>query len=479
MLWSLIKILAFVAAVTGLTYGAIDLAEMSGNARITLFGIEVTLTPLEMVFALGGLVLLVWLGLKIVGLLYAVFKFLNGDETAVSRYFTRNRERRGFEALSEGMLALASGEGHLALAKATKAERFLERPELTTILTAQAAELAGDGKRAEEAYKRLLADNSTRFVGIRGLMQQKLAQGDTETALKLAEKAFQIKPKHVETQDTLLKLQADKGDWAGARATLAAKLKAGSLPRDIHKRRDAVLALSEAQGILDEGATIEAREAAVEANRQSPDLVPAAVMAARGYIANDDARSASRILTKAWAARPHPDLAATFADIVPDETAQARIKRFRALTKSTADHPETRMLLAELHIAAEDFPEARRALGDLVKDDPDARVLTLLAAIEKGSGADEATVRQTLARALNAPRASQWVCEKCHSPHAEWAPICGSCGAFDTLSWSKPQATGTAGVRSTDLRPLIATPSEALEETSIVVGESSTDEDGK
>ena len=56
----------------------------------------------------------------------------------------------------------------------------------------RAAEAAGDTKRATEAYKTLLSDDKTRFVGIRGLMQQKLAEGDRETALKLAEKAFQL-----------------------------------------------------------------------------------------------------------------------------------------------------------------------------------------------------------------------------------------------------------------------------------------------
>ena len=101
-------------------------------------------------------------------------------------------------------------------------------------------------------------------------------------------------------------MQADKSDWKGARATLGAKLKSGALPRDVHKRRDAVLALSEAKDVLDEGKSIEAREAAIEANRLSPDLIPAAVMAARGYIDAGNARYASRVLTKAWATTPAP-----------------------------------------------------------------------------------------------------------------------------------------------------------------------------
>ncbi len=53
---------------------------------------------------------LVWLLLRLLGLLGAVFRFLNGDETAISRYFDRNRERKGYAALSEGLVALASGE---------------------------------------------------------------------------------------------------------------------------------------------------------------------------------------------------------------------------------------------------------------------------------------------------------------------------------------------------------------------------------
>ncbi len=66
----------------------------------------------------------------------------------------------------------------------------------------------------------MLTDERTRFVGVRGIMKQKLAEGDTDTAMKLAEKAFAMKPKHEETQDILLRLQAEHEDWTGARKTL-------------------------------------------------------------------------------------------------------------------------------------------------------------------------------------------------------------------------------------------------------------------
>ena len=455
MLFSLIKILLFVAAVTALTFGATQLMEVSGGATINIAGIELTLSPLQLVFAFVALVVAVWLGLKLLKFFVAAFKFLNGDETAISRYFDRNREKKGYEALAEGMMALASGEGHLAMTKAQRADKLLKQPQLTNLLTAQAAEMTGDTKKAEETYKKLLDNDKTRFVGVRGIMKQKLAEGDTDTALKLAEKAFALKPKHEETQDVLLKLQADKADWKGARATLGAKLKSGNLPRDVHKRRDAVLALSEAKDVFEEGNSIEAREAAIEANRLSPDLIPAAVMAARGYIEAGNARYAARVLTKTWGASPHPDIAAAFAEIEPDETPAARIKRFKALIKQTPNHPETKMLLAELNIAAEDFPAAKRALGDLNEADPTSRSLTLMAAIERGQGADDVVVRGWLARALTAPRGPQWVCETCGNVHAVWGPTCGNCGSFDTLAWKTPPAGEVAMPSGTEMLPLI------------------------
>ncbi|QYK41975.1 MAG: heme biosynthesis protein HemY [Paracoccaceae bacterium] len=455
MLWSLLKVLLFVVAVAGLTLGAGHLLDTGGAIRIAAAGWEFTLGPLQAVVLAVLLLVVLWLVLRLTGLMVATLRFLTGDETALSRYFDRNRERKGYQALSEGMLALAAGEPRLALSRASRAERYLARPELTTLLTAQAADLAGDTARATEAYKALLADDRTRFVGIRGLLKQTLAEGDLPTALKLAEKAFALKPRNAEMQDILLKLQAEQSDWKGARMTLGAKLKSGALPREVFRRRDAVLALQEARVVIDDASSIEAREAAIEANRLSPDLIPAAAMAARGLIAKGDRKGATRILKKAWEAQPHPDLAAAFAEIEPGETPQARLKRFRVLTAIKPDDDETRLLLAELNIAAEDFPAARRALGDIAGRHPTQRALAIMAAVERGEGADDAVVRGWLARALTAPRGPQWCCDKCQAIHAQWAPICENCGGFDTLSWREPPEGTGPSATGTELLPLI------------------------
>lgn len=455
LLWSVLKIILFMIAVVALTFGVGYLIESSEVLLITVAGREFALTPLSGVIATALLVLALYVVLKLIGLLVATVRFLNGDETAISRYFNRRAERKGYQALSEGMLALASGEGRLAIRKAERAEGYLKRPELTNLLVAQAAEMAGDSAKAAETYKKLLADDATRFVGIRGLMKQKLDAGDTDTALKLAEKAFALRPAHHELQDTLLQLQAGAEDWAGARRTLAAKLKSNALPRDVHKRRDAVLALADARDALAEGKIEAARKEANEANRLSPDLVPAAVMAARMAIKDGQPKVATRVIRKAWDAAPHPDLAAAFAEIEPEETPAARLKRFRVLLSGHPDHPEVKLLEAELHIAAEDYAAARKALGDLPETAPSARSLTIMAAIERGEGGEDRVVRGWLARAVTASRGPQWTCDACGHVHATWKPVCDQCDRFDTLSWSEAPQSESALAGTAQMLPLI------------------------
>lgn len=464
MIWSLLRILLFLLVVALAAFGATWLVDHGRPILIVIDSYEISLSPLMAAILALALVLVIWLFVELLGFLGALWRFLRGDETALSRYFNRARERRGFEALAEGLTALASDEPRLALEKAAQAQRLLRRPELTLLISAQAADKAGDRKQAIRLYKELAKNEKTRFAGLYGLLRQKLAEGDIDTALRIAEEAFALKPRHEPTLNTLFTLQSRRHEWEKARETLKAELKAGILPRDIHRRRDAVLALAEAREKAAAGDMKAADRLALEANRLSPDLVPAAVMAADALKRAGSLRKASKVLRKAWEVQPHPDIAAAFAALVPDETPEERRKRFKPFLKIHPDHPETRMLEAELALAAEDFPAARKALGTLPETDPTVRSLALMAAIEKGMGAPDPVVKAWLAKAVTAPRGPAWVCKKCGHVHSQWSPVCEKCGAFDSLEWSMPPEQPQDD-RAAGLLPLIVGQLENLGDT--------------
>lgn len=477
MLISLLKIVIFFAVVVALTLGAIHLAENGQNLLLQYGGTEIVLTPVKAVIALLLLLVVAWLVVKLLGLLLAFFHFLAGDETAISRYFDRSRRKKGYDALGDAVLAIASGEGKLAQDKAARAAKYLPDRHITNLLSAQAAEVAGDDSRANQIYRRLLDDDRTRFVGIRGLMRQELNKGDTATALLLAQKAYAIKPRHKEIQNTLMELEMQEGDWKGARRMLREKQRQGEISKDVRIRRDAVLALQEASDVLAQGSSISAREAAISAAKASPDLIPAAVLAARSYLAQNDGRNAARLLEKTWSVNPHPDLAACYAEIAPNETPTERLSRFKRLIERNADNEELRLLKAELLLAAEDFPGARRALGDLAETHPTVRTLSIMAAVERGEGADDSVVRGWLARALTASRGPQWCCDKCQNVMSDWAPVCDNCHGFDTLTWREPVEKRSphmpAATTGAEMLPLlVGAPKPAEGETAELVEDS-------
>jgi HemY protein len=460
MLWSLLKILVFLAIAVAVAFGVSWIVETPGEVTIAFGGREWFVSPIGFMIGIVLLLIAALVALKILGLLWAVLRFLLGDQTAINRHLRRSRERRGYAALSDGMIALAAGDARLATRNAHKAEKLLGRRDVTGLVNAQAAELSGDRDRAFGYYKALLEDDRTRFVGVTGLMRQKLEDGDTATALALAKKAFALRPDNPALLGTLFDLQSQQADWSGARETLTASMQARLLPRDVGYRRDAVLSLADARAAHAAGNTGRRNDAALQANKLAPTLVPAAALAAQVQTDTNARRKAAKTLIRAWSANPHPDLAAAFAAIEPDESPEARRKRFAPLIAAAPDHPESRMLDAELALSAEDFPGARRALGDLAEAHPTTRSLALMAAIERGQGASEAVVRGWLARALDASRGPQWLCEKCNHVHVAWSPVCENCGAFDTLAWKTPPHADDAGPDHSAMLPLIIGPPE-------------------
>ncbi len=81
-------------AVAALTIGAEWLMESDGGLLIQFGGWELSLGVLQAAIGAVLLVAVVWLGLMVLGFLHAVFKFLNGDETAISRYLIATANRR-------------------------------------------------------------------------------------------------------------------------------------------------------------------------------------------------------------------------------------------------------------------------------------------------------------------------------------------------------------------------------------------------
>ena len=124
---------------------------------------------------------------------------------------------------------------------------------------------------------------------------------------------------------------APSGDWAAALSALDRNSRYGLIDKTEYKRQRAVLLTARALAAEPTAsATAPARSRSMRL-KLAPTLVPAAELAGRLLGEAGELRRASRIIEKAWAANPHPDLAETYAHLRPGDSARERLARVQSL----------------------------------------------------------------------------------------------------------------------------------------------------
>ncbi len=381
---------------------------------------------------------------------------MHGPGNVVSFWQSR-KEVRGYEALSRGLLAVASGDGQSARRYAEKADKLLDQPAMTLLLSAQAAKLNGDEVASGKAFRAMLAAPETHGLALKGLYEHAMTSGDLDQARVHAARALDASPATPWAFEGRFAIEARQGNYEAALETLDRGLGQGLVERTDARRRRAVLltalAQSEAAKIevpdgprdeedIDGGDTpsVQAIRAgalrhAIEARDLAPDLVPAAALASRLVFEDGRARRAQKIIEDAWARSPHPDLANVFLDIFPVEAAEQRLKRARALAGRNPDHVESHVLVARAAIAARRFDDAREQLIAYAEPFPSRRICMLMAELSEGMG-DMGATREWLSRSVKAPADAQWVADGYRT--TSWAPVVPTTGAFDAFEWRAP-----------------------------------------
>ncbi len=404
------------------------------------------LTAISLLFVFFIFLLII---LRVAGFISSIISFLRGDETAIKRFFDRSKERKGLKAFSNSTIALEEGDNEKAFSEAKKAEKFLRLPHMTTLLGAQVARANGFISSEKEYNKRLLKYPETRLVGLKGLINSTIEDGDIDTALVLAKKARESGSKKATFSETIFHLQCKTGDWLGARQSISEMYKEKqSLSGDQLRRKEAVVLTAAAKESQLSGYPERALSHARQAMKKASSFIPAVVICAELEHLIGKKTVAVKIIKQKWALEPHPLLASVYANFFPDETPEARLDRFQSLLRNL-DHIEAAIVNANLNIATQNFPKARSILVPFTERELDSRVATLMAAAEKGCGEDERVVSGWLAKSTTSRRPPDWICSTCGQIDS-WQPVCSKCESFDSQIWDSPS-------NSTELQHGLAT----------------------
>jgi HemY protein len=419
------RILLYCLKLAALVALAVWLAESPGAVVINWHGWRLE----------TNVALLLLLVLALTAALYGLLRFWR-LLLAGPRGWRRRRQQKAREAalsaLTDGLVAVAAGDGAAAKAAARKTFAHLGNRQLALLLTAQAALLEEEEDEARRSFEAMLDLPQTAFLGHKGLAAADLKEGRTGNALSHVRKALALKPKSRWALGAMVELSARTGDWRALSDSLEPAARVLP-PEDISRYRQLAV-VGAAQQALEQGDTETAALAADTALRQQPGDVAALLVRARTWLALHKPAKALSLIEKHWAEAAHPELGRVYQQALADLPPLQAASRGEALVKAAPDRAEGHLVAASLALTAGLWGEARRHLR-AAEADPARRRRTygLFAELEEAEHRDIGKADGWRVKALAEPSVPDWRCTACGTAADRWAPACPQCHAPGTL----------------------------------------------
>jgi HemY protein len=330
-----------------------------------------------------------------------VIKDIIGAPGALSARRTATRKEKGYLAVTQGLEAIAAGDGRDARKQAERAAKLLGAAPAARILAAQAAYIAGDEAAAEATLAELVEAPETQLLGLRAQYAKAIRNHDRIAAEAHAAEAFGLQPKARWAFVAAFDLALDRGDFPAARETLARAHKAKAIDADKARRGVAALTTAEAFAAFAAGDMARAGAEAEAAAKDAPELTPAAILAARLAASRGDARKAAKALAASFARAPAHALIEEFVRIHEAEPPPALADALDRIAGASASARAGRLARAHAALLRGEAAAATAIIEDALKNSATADALRLMAEAQ-GSLHGEAAAHVWLCLAVEA-----------------------------------------------------------------------------
>jgi HemY protein len=304
-----IRLVSAVIVIVLVVAGSVYMADRPGTVSLVWQGWRI---ETSVAVALAALLL----GFVVVAMVVALLLRLIQTPRYIRRQRRDKNRLRGYRELTQGLVAIAAGDGREAERQRQRAEASFRKgrlatPPLARLLAAQSALLRGDADAAKTEYGAMLDDPDATFLGLRGLIVQALKTGDDAAALDLTQRAKRLKPQSTWVLQSQLTLEARAGAWRQGLETLNEAVKRQALTAEAGRRHKAVMLIARSRQSQADGRQNDALAFAAQANALDESFAPAAIHHAEllaGRISTrvsmrcrrEDGASAETSVSKVW-----------------------------------------------------------------------------------------------------------------------------------------------------------------------------------
>jgi len=367
-------------------------------------------------------------------LVFRIWHFLRHGPTFWRLNRRINKMQLGQEQLAKGLVAIAAGNSVEAGRLAVASRKNIGNGIASQWLQAQAAQLAGDRRAAQEIFRALAANDDSAILGYRGLITEAKHEGNWDEVDRLVGELYARKPTTPWLSLMRMESAARKRQWDDAEKALSHAVSAKLLDSESGRRTRAALRIAASRNAAISGDKDAALVAAEQASKQAPEWLPAIINLAETLAATGHPRAATRAIERAWKTHPHPQLARVLLRMA--ENPLEGFRHTERLCRTNEKATESRVALAEAALAADIWGEARRHLMSCVNDRTATQgVYKMLARLERRERHDEGAAATWLTKASEAASDPVWLCRVCGGANENWNPICKPCGSFDSMEW--------------------------------------------
>ncbi len=426
------RIIGWILLLLAFSTGVLWLTDHPGSVEIVWLGYEIRI-QVAILFALMFLVCLILLPLVY------FLRYLLGIPSLLRNQNKETRQKKGLNALTHALTALAISDTDTAERNTQKAAQYLGEGPLTALLSAQIAYRKDDMGGTQKHLKEMLSYEETKFIAARALSAFARTEGNYPAAISFARDALRFDPRSLWAHRTLLDLYLREQRWQEAEGMI----KHGRAKRRISvQQAQHMLALyyhMQAQHALREENTDAALRAAQEAHKHASGFIPASLLLIRLLGEKGERRKALAALTRGFKASPHPEYGDALLDLCQDEPASKLTKRAKDIASAHPVHPESQLLQARVAMHLGLWDVARNHIKLALTQSESSRPYRLLAAIETKQYDNRQSAAEWLARAAEARPDATWTCSSCGHQHKQWQLNCMHCDSFDALEWSTPK----------------------------------------
>ncbi|MFI3241086.1 MAG: hypothetical protein R3Y43_00800 [Alphaproteobacteria bacterium] len=295
-----------------------------------------------------------------------------------------------------------------------------------------------DFDKMSKLSNKLMKNQDVQMVGFKAAVESQMQKKEFETALKTANKAFELRQDLYWVIESAFELRARNNDWEGAMQVFNAGVKKKIIPEAKQRRFKSTVLFELAKQAKEKEDDTNFFKLCSQAFDTDKTLSMAAIELARYYVKEDNQyRKAANILTTAWKKNPIDLIAYEYLNLFNDKTAKEKIARMEKFAFFNAKRPSlNNRILAELCAEQGLWQKAKGEIEVFLINNPATQIICdLISKFEKEFNKDKKAAKKWEEKIATSAEDSKWVCANCHSEYNGWQAVCPHCGTFGETRW--------------------------------------------